>query len=58
MNNTNELRAAEGCAPMTGSLVECPRCYGMGWVPSNTEADTDPCPLCWGAGGINPRQIQ
>lgn len=26
----------------------CPECFGMGWVPSKTEADTDPCPKCEG----------
>ena len=26
----------------------CGQCGGMGWVPSNTEADTDPCPKCEG----------
>lgn len=26
----------------------CRRCHGMGWVPSNTDADTDPCPDCDG----------
>ena len=24
----------------------CSRCGGGGWVPSMTEADTDPCPEC------------
>lgn len=24
----------------------CERCGGAGWVPSKTEADTDPCPVC------------
>lgn len=27
----------------------CPHCNGMGWVPSKTEADTDPCPVCLGS---------
>ena len=27
---------------------KCPECQGMGWVPSKTEADTDPCPKCEG----------
>ncbi len=26
----------------------CSRCGGGGWVPSQTEADTDPCPECEG----------
>jgi len=30
----------------------CPECGGMGWVPSKTEADTDPCPRC--EGGFSP----
>lgn len=28
----------------------CKNCHGMGWVPSNTNADTDPCHVCWGDG--------
>lgn len=31
----------------------CPECFGMGWVPSKTEADTDPCPKC--EGGFSPQ---
>jgi hypothetical protein len=26
----------------------CGRCGGGGWVPSNTDTDTDPCPECEG----------
>lgn len=28
----------------------CRRCGGAGWVPSNTDTDTDPCPACGFAG--------
>ena len=30
-----------------GELMgKCSICNGGGWVPSNTDADTDPCPKC------------
>jgi hypothetical protein len=44
---TEGLSGAEAVA-IADSHVVCPRCGGMGWVPSNTEADTDPCPKCQG----------
>lgn len=31
----------------------CSRCNGMGWVPSKTGTDTDPCPKC--EGGFSPQ---
>lgn len=34
----------------------CPECHGMGWVPSKTDTDTDPCPKC--EGGFSPQNVQ
>ncbi|WP_264499972.1 hypothetical protein [Luteolibacter flavescens] len=32
--------------PRRVEISVCPRCHGMGWVPSRTDTDTDPCPQC------------
>jgi hypothetical protein len=38
--------ADEKTSPNETTPRICRRCHGMGWVPSMTNADTDPCPRC------------
>ena len=40
------LAKTDSCKPQTCATAPCDRCRGMGWVPSMTAADTDPCPKC------------
>lgn len=48
-----------GKQPIRADL-DCPRprcrhCNGMGWMPSKTDTDTDPCPKC--EGGFSPQNV-
>ena len=38
------IDALNRCNPIASRA--CLQCGGMGWVPSMTDADTDPCPEC------------